>query len=175
MKPVAIIGNYPNANIPFDEDVDIWAINALGTLHPRIDMLFQIHRKEKAWHEEEGFYEWMKENKTIPICMREKFEEIPMCVQYPFEEVYTLIPNVRQGSEKLEELEYLTSTPAMAVALAIYQEREKILVYGIEMDVKEAYFFQRDCFTFWLGIAGGRGIEIEIHYADAIFKQPVYG
>jgi len=174
MKPVAIVGNYPSTNIPFEEDVDIWAINAHGTLHPRVDMLFQIHRKEKGFYEADGFYEWMKENKTIPICMREKFEEIPMCIQYPFEEVYSLIPNVRQGSKELEELEYLTSTPSMAVALAILQGREKILVYGIEMDIGETYFFQRDCFTFWLGIAGGKGIEIEIHCADKIFRQGQY-
>lgn len=174
MKPVVIVGNYPNTDIPFSDDVEIWAINAQGTLHPRVDMLFQIHRKEEGFYEADEFYEWMKENKTIPICMREKFDEIPMCVQYPFEEVYGLIPNVRQGSQELEELEYLTSTPSMAVALAILQEREKILLYGIEMDIGETYFFQRDCFTFWLGIAGGKGIDVEIHCADKIFRQGQY-
>ena len=174
MKPVAIVGNYPS-DVPFDEDMDIWAINAIGSLLPRVDMLFQIHRKEKGFYEADEFYEWMKQNKTMPICMREKFDEIPMCIPYPFKEVYNLTKNIRQGSKKLEELKFLTSTPSMALALAIYQGRKKILVYGIEMNIGETYFFQRECFTFWLGIAGGKDIDIEIHCADAIFKQPVYG
>ena len=171
MKPVAIVGNYPSSNIPFDKDIDVWAINARGTLLPRVDALFQIHRKDKGFYEADGFYEWMKENKTLPIYMREKFEEIPMCIPFPYEGVYKLTSNVKHRSTTLK---YLTSTPAMAVALAIYQGRTNVEVYGIEMDIAETYFFQRDCFTFWLGVAAGRGIIVDIYCADKIFRQELY-
>jgi len=51
------------------------------------------------------------------------------------------------------------------------QNRPKISIYGIELRSGTEYWKQRECFAFWNGFAGGRGIELEIRCADDIFKK----
>ena len=114
---------------------------------------------------------WLKANTTIPVYMREVYPEIPMSVAYPFEAVYDMLKNVRQ---KGKPLRYFTSSIAWAIALAVLQERQKIAVYTIELQEQE-YKEQSDCFTFWLGFAGGRDIELNINCASNIFDKPLYG
>lgn len=175
MKPVAIIGNYPTKDkAPFNNsEIDIWAFNGAGTSFPRVSALFQMHREEDNFAEARSHLKWLKENTTIPVYMQKKYD-YPMCIPYPFEGVYRLTDNILQGSIGLEKIKYFTSSPALAVALAIYQERPRIEIYGIEMNDGETYSQQRDCFTFWIGLAGGMGIKIDIHCADDIFRKELY-
>ena len=133
------------------------------------DAAFQMH-KEVDWGG--GYYRrWMKANKTVPIYMREKHEDIPMSTAYPFDEVFTLTKHIKL---KNEQLKYFTSSFGWALALAILQERKVINVYGIDMADLE-YVNQKDCFAFWIGFAGGRGIELNINCAENIFDKPLYG
>ena len=133
------------------------------------DAAFQMHQ-EVNWGG--GFYRrWMRGTETVPIYMREKHKDIPMSIAYPFEEVFEMTKNIKH---KNDQLKYFTSSFGWALALAILQERKVINVYGVDMQDTE-YVNQKDCFAFWLGFAGGRGIELNINCADSIFNKPLYG
>lgn len=176
MKPVVILGKQPDTLplVPFDNpDVEIWAFNNTGLLLGRIDVLFQMHAQEE-YEGYVGHLEWLKANKTIPVYMSHHREDFPMCRVYPFEEVFGLTTHVLQGAKTVEKLRFFTSSIALAIALAVLQNRPKIMVYGVELKKGTEYWKQRDCFSFWIGFAGGRGIDLEIRCADDIFKKPLY-
>ena len=155
----------------FQQDADIWAFNSFARILPRTDAVFQIHlpgryRNQPSW-------EWLKTTKAT-VYMREVDPEVPTSVAYPFEEVYELTRNVRQGVKQLEPIKFMTSTAPFAIALAILQGRPKIHFYGFGLEQDTEYFDQRDCILFWMGFAAGRGISMDIHCLDNIFKREIY-
>jgi hypothetical protein len=180
MKPVALVGNHPGTrdNAPFgNPDVDIWTFNHRGIEFPRVDLLFQLHPKRVFSSITPDHYEWLKQNTKIPVCMQARFPEIPMCTVYPFEEARDLVGNVHQevnGVDWTPDRGYATSSVPLAIALAILQNRPKILMYGIEMEDNTEYFGQRECFMFWAGFAASRGILLDIHGADWMFEREFY-
>lgn len=164
---LAIIGNYPQDD-PVVAD-EIWVFNGKGASLPKYDIVFQMHQP-CDWGGEWS-KRWLLENKTTPVYMREYYDEVPMAVRYPFEDVLGMLGKLYL---KDKPLQYFTSTICWAIALATFQDRPLIDIYGIEMADKE-YEDQKDCFAFWVGFAGGRGLEINLHCASGVFDKPLYG
>lgn len=142
--------------------------NGPGMALPRYDLVFQMHL-EVDWGDYSAM--WMQNNTEIPVMMRELHKDIPMSIQYPFDKVFRMLENVTVDGEPLR---YFTSTICWAMALGILQKRPRIRVLGIELKDAE-YIEQTGGFTFWTGFAAGRGIELEINCASAIFDKPLYG
>jgi hypothetical protein len=180
MKPVAIVGNLAAGAPPYDNpDVEIWAFNA-GAMHKgRLDVAFQMHEPpfifgdEKKYSLEslQEYTDWLT-NLTIPVYMREARPEYPTSIAYPFEQVLSMTKNI---TIKGKELRFLTSSPALALALAVLQNRPQIDLYGIEMMDNKEYRNQRECFAGWVMFAGGRGIAVNVNCAGSIFNKPIYG
>jgi len=68
--------------------------------------------------------------------------------------------------------EYFTSSVAYMIALAILRGATKIKTVGIDLDYGGEYESQKPCVLFWLGIALGRGIEVE---SNLIYAHDLYG
>lgn len=171
-NPVAIVGgSHTFEDAPFNDlSIDIWAFNNKGTHYPRLTALIDIHGTEEQ-DGCAGHIDWLRTT-NLPVYTRTHRDDIPTCIPYPFDEVLALTSNVKHRGKRLE---YLTSSPSMAIALAIVQSRPKIYLYGMEMTSAKEYRDQRDCFTFWTGVAAGRGIQIDINCSDKIFSRPIYG
>lgn len=169
---LAIVGNYTGAHESpvFGTDKEIWVFGGRGPTLPRIDVEFQLHLPY-AWEEVPYVHEWLTLNKTVPVYMREAYPDFPMSIAFPFEEVFSLTENIRLRGAPLR---YFTSSPAYALALAILQGRQRIEIHGIEL-VDHEYEAQKDCITFWLGFAAGRGIQVDLYCMENIFKRPLYG
>ena len=176
MNPVAIAASDPLGNkAPFDDlNFDIWAFNGWArNSTPRLSAAFQMHRPGGYLCHGQGYLDWLR-NLEVPVYMRQKRAEFPTSIAYPFEEVFEMTKNVRQGFKGLEGLRWLTSSISMAIALAVLQERPRIDVYGVEMQETTEYKKQRECYTFWTGFAGGRGIELNIYCGNNIFRKEIY-
>jgi hypothetical protein len=183
MNPIAIVGSQSATCdlAPFDNsDIDIWGFNAHAMSMKRITASFEIH----VWPlvEERGneFIKWLFYKSPLTY-MRKHYFDCPNLVEYPYDDVFNMTKHVMQGREKLEPLKLLGSSVDHAIALAILQNRPKIYLYGIELvgdrtfgNVNE-YKYQRDSFMFWSGFASGRGIPMEIHCADNLFRKKIYG
>jgi hypothetical protein len=176
---VAIVGSHPDSRSLFDfdrTDCDVWVFNeALADPSgwaKRADGVFQMH-DPTIWRNpknrnDPGHYEWLKSGNTPTIWMREKYDEVPKAVRYPLEEIQEeLLGN-------FSTQRFFTSSISYAIALAIYLSYDRIEMYGIELESNTEYFYQRDCATFWTGVAVGNGIDV---YAPiAMFKAPyLYG
>jgi hypothetical protein len=181
---VCIVGSHPQTRdlIPWDDDVDIWTINEefgkSGTWVKRSDSILQMHPRA-IWdnplnRNDPNHGKWLKTQDLCDVWMLEQFPDVPRCRKYPLEEISKkflshLTINVGPMSRK----EYMQTTAAHAVALALYLGYKKIKIYGIELIIDSEYRFQRPSFMYWFGIAVGTGVEVE--YNGFAFDGAMYG
>jgi len=172
---IAIVGGHRETffDAPYHDGItEIWGFNSSARLMERIDRAFQIHDKWYIAETHNKAYRLWLRSCGIPVYTKEKYDDIPSSVAYPYKEVYELTKHVRL---RFKQLRYFTSSFPFALALAIIENRPKISLYGIELSAGTEYELQRECFTFWVGFAAGRGIELDINCADGIFNRPIYG
>jgi len=176
VKTVAIVGAEKHTRhlAPFDDKtIDIWCFNqALGSeFAKRITALFQIHAAPiykdptNTFDPEHG--KLLKQDHGIPIYMLDADPEIPNSVRYPFEDILAKFPDV--------ERQMFTQSTCYALALALYQGYEKILIYGVENAHFSEYASEREGFIYWIGYLQGKGVIVERHSGDNMFVHPLYG
>jgi len=166
--------------IDWDIDGDYWVFNEVAALDwpKKVDGCFQMHLPP-FWRSKQNvnyakYYEWLQKPHPYPIWMIDAFPDVPSSVKYPKERI---VSELLQGftDEEGQQVENFTSTPAYAVALACYQRRPEIHLFGIEMGAGTEYFRQKAGFYFWCGIALGLGIKVFKHPQSLLFSEPVYG
>ena len=175
-KKLAIVGSHPTTreNAPYDDDsYDIWLFNEAPqkpAVYRRWDNSFQMHKPEvyaspNNWVNSEH-WDWLQQDHGDKIIwMQELDERVPNSKRYPIEEVLSLVP-----------YKYLRSTPAQALALAIYLDcYDEISIYGSELSSSTEYGYQAINFAFWIGFAHGMGIDLRMECWQAEFFQPIYG
>lgn len=188
MSSVALVGFGPLTYYHVKEtDTDeFWTLNhaIFVTDIPRIDRLFEIHRR--SWYlrgeqEKSDMYDkWLRELHDFPIYMQEDQlaqDLVPSGVKYPFEEVCEeLLPGLirKIGAEELKMV-YFTSTAAFMLALAIYEGFDEIHLVGIDADSDTEYSYQKPGIEFWIGVALGRGIRVIIQEECNLCTAPIYG
>lgn len=181
LKTLAIVGSNSATRhlAPYDDpEVEIWLFNESAQkpeVYRRWDALLQIHKPEvytslQNWVNAEH-WTWLQQyhgesvyGDAKRIWMQEQDPRVPNSVRYPIEGVMGLIP-----------YKYLRSSPAMALALAIYLGYEHILLYGSELVSNTEYSYQATNYAFWIGFAHGRGINLELHCWKDEFEQRIYG
>lgn len=172
-KTVAIIGSHPRTREQFDftrTDCDIWVFNEALTYDwcKRADVVFQLHKpvvfRSKTNRNDPGHYDWLQRTDIPTIIMQEQYPDVPNSEAYPLDEVLAMSPG----------FSYLTSSVAYAIALAILRNYERIEIYGAEMETGTEYGHQRQGMAFWIGIAVGRGIEVE-HHSPTFWAAQLYG
>lgn len=160
-------------------DVEIWAENECHLFLERYSRWYQLH--PRTWKEERRQppfdrncfgrsrqHVWFLQHCGVPVYMREAYEDIPTAMRYPLEEVVA------------EFGYYLTSTPAMMLAHALYEHIQgdtiaAITTAGIELAIGTEYFLQRPCFEYYLGIAKGLGIRyIPPPQGCSLLNGPLY-
>lgn len=180
-KTVAIVGRAKEtrALAPFgDTSKDIWAFNYYAYSGcPRVTGVFEMH--PDALHcdrYDEGYLKWLGEEHDFPIWthpMLNQWEGIPAAQRFPIEAITERFEHgIWRGDEEVKD--FYTSSPAFALALAMYQDYQRIEVYGIEMNPLTPYAQQANCWYFWMGKASALGYEIFIHPASRLFDEPLY-
>jgi hypothetical protein len=183
MRPVAIVGTnkFSRSLIDWELDADYWVFNEVAGLDwpKRVDGVFQMHipalfRNKKNVNFKDH-YEWLKKEHPYPIWMQEVYPDIPSSVKYPLEEISAEFLKDKLVTEDGETIDLFTSTPAYALAMAIYQKRSPIYLFGIEMGSNTEFFRQRPGFYFWSGIAAGRGLKLVRRNKSLLFSERIYG
>ena len=174
-RPLAIVGSNPRGRelVPWDDPkVEIWLFNEAPQApekYPRWDVCLQMHKVEvytspENWNNKKH-WDWLQqEHPGKTIYMIEADERVPNSVTYPLEEVLAQTP-----------YRYLRSTPAMALALAIYLGYTDISLYGSELTSNTEYQYQAVNYAYWIGIAHGKGINLKLRCWQDEFEQPIYG
>lgn len=169
MRRVAIVGFAPdtralaNAEPP---DVELWGMNIGHEFLTRWDRWFQIH--PFVW-EGRPFYgrnrehlEWLARC-GVPVYMTDPHESIKTAVAYPLNRVAESVGR-----------DYLTSTAAYALALAITERVDEIKLYGVNSTTEIEYVEQRPCLEWLLGLAEGRFIKVTLPDAAVLLKGERY-
>ena len=164
-KSVAIIGKAATAvQAPYDDpEWDIWGL--AWVTYPRASLLFDIHTPEfKASapydthynsHRNPEYFETVNALGVPVICHPDAIGDGPLKFKhgwgFPFGDVEADLP-----------FAYLECTVSYMVALAMLRGYERIGFWGCHFAVNEERRLQLPSVTYLIGLAQGRGIDIEI-------------
>lgn len=167
---VAIIGMAKSTRdlAPYtDPSWTIWGVNGTWTVAPRLDAILDLHApwiyEWEPYRRPPGHVEHLKAF-SGDVYLIERRDDIPRSIAYPIDAVIRSIGRP-----------YLTSSIAMAVALAIHCRATEIGLWGVEMATAGEYADQRPCLEYLLGLAEARGITITLPKGCPILDGPVYG
>lgn len=93
------------------------------------------------------------------------------------ENLYTrhkLVPSAILYPMDVPSGQYMTSSIAYALALAIKEGAEEISLFGVDINENQ-YFDQRPCLEYLVGFAKGRGIKVNIPDTSLLLKGDLYG
>lgn len=188
MKKLAIVGTHPGtrSNAPFDDpNVDIWVFNESAQTTPefypnepekqwckRWDAVLQLHKKEvyaspTNWVNNRH-WEWLqRDHGDKVIFLQEEDPRVPNGVKYPLDEIIESVPGANYR--------WFMSTPAYAVALAIYKGYKDIGLFGLDMSSNTEYGYQLMNFVFWIGVCHGMGINLYEVSNKKYFSEKLYG
>jgi hypothetical protein len=160
---VCIVGGCPSSEYlaPFnDESWEIWVLGNQYDRHQnrRVTRLFEIH--DNLTEHDESYPQWLVD------------QELPLVIgkQFPITSPYAMVFPEKEANELLGG-EFLSSSPAYMMALAILEEAEEIAIYGVDMAVdNHEYFKQRPEMYAWIALAKARGIKVTIPDESPLFK-----
>jgi hypothetical protein len=147
---------------PFDDPE--WAIWVLGNQLDqydisKVDRIFEIH--DNLEDKDPAYPNWLTEQGMSKLVVGDKFPlPVPDATFYPENKVNELLGG-----------EYLSSSPAYMIALAILEGASEIGIYGVDMAVdNHEYFKQRPEMYAWIAYAKAKGIKITIPKESCLFK-----
>lgn len=173
LRKVACLGGAKSLHYTpwHDQTWELWAHASCRHLCKRDpDVLFDLHPpelwrdpKKKNW--DPKYYQWVTRNR-VPIMMQEVYEDVPASIRYPFETVITEFP---RG--------YMANHLAYMVALALMEGVTHIGIFGCDYNTNSEYGPQRGCAEYWLGLAEGRGVHVQIAPHCDLLSKPslLYG
>ena len=178
LRRLAIVGSHPATRELAhydDERYEIWLFNESPMkpeIYKRWDSALQMHIEEvyaspTNWVNKD-YWEWLQQDHGDKrIFMQEKDPRVPNAVRYPIEGVRAMLP---------PEYKYIRSSPAYALALAIYLGYEYIELYGSELTSNTEYAFQATNMAFWIGFCLGKGINFVLKcWEKEFYEMPLYG
>jgi hypothetical protein len=142
-----------------------WVINSFGNVldHDMVwhmdDIRVQEARAAAGNTKIANMLAWLKKHPG-PIMTSRAYEDYPGTVEYPLEAVINGTGNA-----------YFNSTPAYAVAYAIFKGATSITLAGIDFTWPNAHEAEsgRACVEYWLGRAAQRGIEVHAVASSTLF------
>jgi len=148
---------------------EIWGINdPLSTFGPwDADRWYQLHSAEyleehwpywDAVSKDTWLNHWKYDGST-PLYMQRHYPEFPGSVEFPKKRIEEELPNGR----------YHCGTFDWLVAHAILEGVTHIRLCGVTLHPVGEPLSARACLEFWLGMAMGRGIEVEVESEDLFY------
>jgi len=178
-RKLAIVGAHDltRDNAPWnDTGCEIWAISnyANAPWMKRCDAVIEIHKPIIYQHhpDDKTYWEFLQWTDK-PVYMLDPHTAIKNVRRYPLEEIKAgLLRHVFVHGKPVTNL---GSSIDFALALAIYEQYQVIDVYGVEMGIDTKYVTQRPGFAFWVGLAAGHGLTVNINCTDGLFPETIYG
>jgi len=179
VKKLALVGGDEGtrSNAPYeDESFDVWGftIGPNQPWFPRCDAVIEVHRSALyLTHPDDPLYWAWLQATTAEVFMFDVREDIPNRRTFPLMEIRRhLLSNISLDGE---EILNFGSSADYGLALAILLGYEHIDIYGIEMKADSEYQAQQVSWAFWVGLATGRGIIINLKSGGHMFHRQLYG
>lgn len=149
-RRVAIVGGAPSAaKAPYtDPSWEVWALPWRNQTRG-IARYFDPHSRATVDALNDGRYLAFLRSVSVPVYMAEAYPDIPASVAYPIGPVIDMIGR-----------NYLASSVAYMLALAIAEDVDEIGIWGVAMAHHSEYAHQRPNMDWLIGLAEGRGIPV---------------
>ena len=173
LRKVAFLGGAKSlAFTPWhDPTWELWAHASCRHLCKRDpDLLFDLHPpvlwrdpSKKTW--DPKYAKWLTTNR-VPIMMQDVYADVPGSIKYPFDTMITEFP---RG--------YMTNHLAYMTALALMEGVTHLGIFGCDYNTQSEYGPQRGGAEYWLGVAEGRGVHVQIAPQCDLLGRPalLYG
>jgi len=136
---------------------------------PRVTRYFELHTRAhlQAWAQTDergvGYEDWLRACRT-PVYMQARYPDIPASVAFPKQALIK-----RFG-------DWFTNSIAWMLALALDEGVDRLSVYGVELKHQGEYEEEYPCVAYFVGLARGMGIPVEIPAVSLLCKAPqLYG
>jgi len=154
MNIIAIVGNGKTREDAIYEGREIWTTASVSRALPRADVILEIHR---------GF------------AIDELRDRHPKALIYTYDggggDIELFASKVGDDFGR-----NLSGSIAYLLALAINERPDIIELYGIDMASDGEYGTMRENVLYWIGLARGRGINVEISPGSSLEpKRALYG
>jgi hypothetical protein len=171
---ILIVGSGPEWDkAPFsDESYHIWTYGLIAHLLPRVNVVFEMHRRDLwrnfQWETTEAEYVARLNGFNVPVMMCEEQSDIPKSQKYPLKEISELVGP------------YFASTISYQLALAcLIQQKHggvnEISLYGFDLKHWEEWAYQRPNVNRLIGFAQGLGIPVKVASQSLIGIPWLYG
>ncbi|RPH74535.1 hypothetical protein EHM76_03390 [bacterium] len=173
---VNIVGMGASAKFAPVDNGEIWGVNNVYKFKDiKIDKLFfmdglaDILALDSKICPEYTFDKFLKDNPKVELIS--KYMDSVVDATKNLTDENRILANINEFplSEAVDIIGggYFTSTLAYMMAYAILQKVDRIRLYGFELwsgsDANE-YDYQRPCMDFWIAVAIGKGIIVEVPY-----------
>ena len=156
MKKLSLVGKGTGWERSFKDqkdDREIWCVSTifaeLQTIEVEPFRIFQLHERKI-------FEPWISTEQTRVVLIREN-PEFPDAMVLPVQPLMNVF-----GAR-------FSSTFAWMLGLAMYEGYTDINIRGVHLGSQSEYFDQRDAFFWFVGLAQGRGIKINIDEDSGVF------
>ena len=155
---VVILGQGPGfENCPWDTEKEIWGLNMSIMRAKRIDRLFMTDPMEERSAIKNGEF-------TIEQVKARIAElNIPFVSAYEYKDISTYEPYPILDVVGKLGVPYFVNTICYMIAYALLNGVKSIDMYGINQSSQTEYYEHKACVEFWVGVAVGMGVEINIH------------
>ena len=154
MKTVIMVGchaSWPDGKEPGTE---IWCINRSFRGQEDCDRVYMMDRIEHFWPSEHRKQQFLTAVNalTCRVIMKDLRPEVPRAERFPIEDLLSRLP-----------YPFFTCTLAYMIAQAIRERFDRIVMHRIYvLPQSTEYFEQLPCIDFWLGVAIGQGIKVDV-------------
>ena len=162
-------------SVEFDE---VWAINAMIGVLPRIDRAFILDPMSRFLDTEDAGTMTPMMRKYLPQCefpiyTCELDDRVPSAVEYPIESIVGDLG-----------CSYFNNTIPYTIAYALWSKVKKISLFGIDFTYRNNMHFAeagRSCTEFWLSKCINAGMQIEVAPRSTLldtdigFEEKLYG
>ena len=172
---------------------EVWTLNDLG-IYRYTTMFWDMHNFDWTFKENVEHYSHVEEDLTqearverarqrearwqrielycrqkgVPLMSVKRYDRIPTSIAFP---IYDIIAYF--GTD------FINSAIACQLAYAIYKGYTVIDCYGINVEMGSEWVYQRDCVSYWVGQAHGRGIRCTVSGSERrplrILDRRIYG
>ena len=191
-KEVIILGKGSSEN-QCEFDVETWVVNdTFGLINcKRLDRIFYFDKHFVG--------DWFEKGEGIIGFLKHKIHWVKQANYFRFGSLYQITPELLEKTgaivttfhkldiknyeeyplkEILKEygVEYFTDSVAYMVAFAIFKGYTKIKMRGCDYFWgDEIHSGKRDCVEFWLGVAKGKGIEVDVGKGGTLLRRKLLG
>jgi len=134
-------------NLDWNLEEGIDSYKHFETTETREEIIKRIENRNKSW---QSIREHCNETNK-PLMSVKVYKDIPSSRTFPLDAV-----------AKKFDTYFFTAAITYMLAYAIYTNYTHIDMYGCNVETGTEWAYQRDCISYWIGYARGRGIKVTI-------------